>query len=319
MKVVITGGAGFIGSKLARALLGRDDVERLVLFDVAPPAAPPDDDRVELRTGDIAEPVDVAAALGPDASLVFHLAAVVSGQAEAEFDLGLRVNLDGTRTLLEACRGLAAPPRVVFTSSVAAFGGALPEVLSDATPTNPQTSYGNQKVIGEHLVKDYSRKGFIDGRALRLPTIVVRPGAPNLAASGFASSIVREPLMGRDYICPVAPEVRMWSLSPRRAVAALLHAAELPAEAWGVDRVLNLPGLTVSMAETVAAMRRLAGDAPLKRLGWQTDDTIMGFVEGWPASFETPRALAMGFEPDAGIDEIVAAFIEDELDGQVHA
>ncbi len=327
MKVVVTGGAGFLGRRLAEALLTRgalsgadgaeQAIDELTLYDVVAPAPPFDDARVRVVTGDVADRERVAEAIGGGVDSVFHLAAVVSGEAEQNFELGLKVNLHGSLALLEACRALPRPPRLVFASSIAAFGGELPEVIGDGTPLNPQTSYGNQKAMAELLVSDYSRKGFIDGRAMRLPTIVVRGGRPNKAASGFASSIVREPLSGIDYVCPVRPESRMWILSPRRAVAAFVRAHELASEAWGVNRVLTLPGLSVSMAQTVAAMARVAGEAAAARVSWELDATIQKMVDGWPNRFDPARALAMGFEPDAGVDAVIAAFIEDDLGGRV--
>ena len=327
MKVVVTGGAGFLGRRLAAALLtrgalsgadgGEQAIDELTLFDVVAPEPPLEDGRVRVVTGDVADREGVAALIGDGVDSIFHLAAVVSGEAEQNFELGLSVNLHGTMALLEACRGLDRPPRLVFASSIAAFGGELPEVIGDATPLNPQTSYGNQKAMAELLVSDYSRKGFIDGRALRLPTIVVRGGKPNKAASGFASSIVREPLSGIDYVCPVRPESRMWILSPRRAVAAFLRAHELPSEAWGVNRVLTLPGLSVSMAETVEAMARVAGAAAAERVSWELDATVQKMVDGWPNRFDPARALGLGFEADAGVDAVIAAFIEDDLGGRV--
>ncbi len=323
MKVVVTGGAGFLGRRLVEAIAARGalagpagaatPVSEIVVFDRAAPEPAIADKRVRVVTGDIAAAAQVAAACAGAAS-IFHLAAVVSGEAEADFDLGLTVNVDGMRAVLEAARGLAAPPRLVYASSVAAFGGELPAVIDDTTPLNPQTSYGAQKVVGERLLTDYARKGFLDGRALRLPTIVVRGGKPNKAASGFASSIVREPLSGRDYVCPVRPDVRMWMLSPRRAVAAFLHAHEMDSAAWGVDRVVNLPGLSASMAEVVAAMGVIAGAAPAKRISWALDEAIQKMVDGWPNDFTTPRALAMDFERDEDVAAIIRAFIEDDLD-----
>jgi nucleoside-diphosphate-sugar epimerase len=326
MRVVITGGAGFLGRKLGEALARRGwlagaegerrEIGEIVLLDRAAPETPPADRRLSVAVGDVAEPGVLARVLAPGADAIFHLAAVVSGEAEQDFDLGLRVNLDGTRALLELCRGLPAPPRLVFTSSIGAFGGDLPPVIEDSTPLNPQTSYGNQKAACEFLLKDWSRKGFVDGRAVRLPTIVARPGTPNKAASGFASSVIREPLMGRDYVCPVPPETRMWMLSPRRVVAAMIHAHDLPAARWGNDRVVNLPGLSVSMSEAVEALRRIGGESAAARVRFEPDPAILKFVDGWPKAFATKRALALGFEPDSGIDEIIRVFIEDELGGK---
>jgi nucleoside-diphosphate-sugar epimerase len=222
------------------------------------------------------------------------------------------VNLDGMRLVLERCRKLARPPRVVFASSVAAFGGDLPEVLDDSTTPNPQTSYGTQKVIGEYLVTDFTRKGFIDGRSLRLPTIVVRPGKPNLAASSFASSIFREPLNGVAAACPVPETTGIWLLSPRKVVEAFVHAHELASSAWGVTRVVNLPGITVTVKEGVEALRRVAGGAVAARVQYQPEARIQAIVKTWPVQFRTPRALAMGFTADADIETVIRGYVEDE-------
>src|SRR5687767_9282274 len=224
------------------------------------------DPRITCLAGDVASPEMIAKALGSDTDSVFHLAAVVSGGAEADFDLGYHVNLDGTRALLEGCRRLPEPPKVVYASSVAAFGGKLPDVLDDTTTPTPQTSYGTQKVIGEYLVADLTRKGMIDGRSLRLPTIVVRPGKPNLAASSFASGIIREPLNGVVAECPVPDTTGVWILSPKRVVEAFLHAHELPASAWPSSRVVNLPGITLSVREMIDAMGRVAGKDAVARV-----------------------------------------------------
>ena len=246
MQVVITGGAGMLGKKLARELLKRGQlagpggklelIERLLLMDVAAAPDLPKDPRVIFVAGQIYDDQLIRRVIAPGTGSVFHFAAVVSAGAEADFDLGYRVNLDGTRVVLEACRALPTPPRLVFTSSVAVYGGDMPEVIPDGQPLTPQTSYGAQKAMGELLINDHSRKGYVDGRSLRLPTIVVRPGKPNLAASTFASSIIREPLSGQDAICPVAPETMMPLLSPRRTVDAFIRAHEMPAEAWGANR-----------------------------------------------------------------------------------
>jgi nucleoside-diphosphate-sugar epimerase len=320
MKVFITGGGGFIGYRLARRLLERGalsgpdgtatPISAIKLFDAAfPPDADP---RLERVAGDIAAPGAIAAALDPDTASVFHLAAVVSGGAEADFDLGYRVNLDGTRLLLEQCRRLRRPPRFVFASSVAAFGGTLPEELDDGTVANPQTSYGAQKVIGEYLVTDYTRKGFIDGRSLRLPTIVVRPGKPNLAASSFASGIIREPLNGAPSPCPVGFDTGIWLLSPRRVVESFIHAHDLPAAAWSASRVVNLPGITVSVREAVDALARIAGPAVAARVRHAPDARIEAIVRTWPVRFRTPRALAMGFAADPDIDAVIRDYVRDE-------
>jgi len=317
MRIVITGGCGFLGRRVARHLLERSDVEELVLFDNAPPTLPlPEDPRLQLVTGDIADRATVRRVVASSTSSVFHLAAVVSGEAEADTDLGYRVNLNGTRAVLEACRALGNCPRLVFASSLAVYGGALPPSVGDDTPLNPQTSYGTQKAIGELLVNDYSRKGFVDGRALRLPTVVVRPGRPNRAASTFASSMIREPLAGREAVCPVSPDTVMALASPRRVVAALLHARDLPGDAFGMTRSLQLPGFSVSVGDMAAAVRRTGGEQAYTRIRWEADPQIQQIVSGWPAALAAPRAAALGFTADAGIDEVVQAFIEDDLDMQ---
>jgi len=316
MKILITGGGGFLGFKLAKTLLARGKlggkaISGVTLLDGAfPPAAR--ELKVKAVTGDISDKGTIASVCTPDVEAVFHLAAVVSGAAEADFDLGMRVNLQGTRGLLEQMRKCARPPRIVFTSSVAAFGGELPAVLDDATIANPQTSYGTQKVIGEYLLADYTRKGFLDGRSLRLPTIVVRAGKANAAASSFASAVIREPLNGIDYTCPVAPDTDVWLLSPRRVVEAFIHAWELPAEAWGNRRVRNLPGITASVADMVEAMRRVAGEKAAKRVVYEADERVRGIVRTWPVRFKTPRALAMGFKPDPDVQSVIRDYIADE-------
>ena len=318
MRIVITGGCGFLGRRLALLLLdkgcGLGPIEELVLFDNAPSALPlPDDKRLRLVTGDIADRDTVRALIAPGTDAVFHLAAIVSGQAEADTDLGYRVNLDGTRAVLDACRALGSSPRLIFASSLAVYGGELPQAVGDNTPLTPQTSYGAQKAIGELLVNDYSRKGFVDGRALRLPTVVVRPGLPNRAASTFASSIIREPLAGKDAVCPVSPDTVMALASPRRVVAALAHALDIPGDALGANRSLQVPGFSVSVGEMGGALRRAGGESAYKRIAWQPDATIQKIISGWPLALATPRADRLGFERDSGIDEAVQFFIEDDL------
>src|SRR6266567_713254 len=317
MRVVITGGCGFLGRRVALRLLERGDIDELVLFDNTPSALPlPEDTRLSLVAGDIADRETVRRLISPDTTSVFHLAAIVSGQAEADTDLGYRVNLDGTRAVLDACRALGTAPRLVFASSLAVYGGALPPAVGDDTALTPQTSYGTQKAIGELLVNDYSRKGFVDGRALRLPTVVVRPGRPNRAASTFASSIIREPLSGQDAVCPVTPETVMALASPRRIVEGLVHALDLPGEAFGASRSLQLPGFSVAVGEMAEALRRAGGERAYARIRWQPDPQIQRIVSGWPQALLPPRAEALGFARDRDIDEVIAAFIEDDLPGQ---
>lgn len=320
MKVIITGGGGFIGYRLAQALLKRGTladadgkqagISQIVLLDMAfPPNADP---RLKCVAGDLTDKALLADVLGTDTASVFHLASVVSGGAEADFDLGYKVNMDGTRALLETCRKQARPPRYVFASTCAAFGGDLPEVVTDATTPNPQTSYGAQKVCCEYLTTDYNRKGFIDGRSIRLPTISVRAGKPNLAASSFASGIIREPLAGVVSPCPVSPETSVWILSPGKVVEAFIHAHDLPSSAWGLSRVLNLPGITTSVNEMVGALRKLAGDKVANLVEWKPDARIQAIVKTWPARFSTERALKLGFAADTNIEGIIRDYIDEQ-------
>lgn len=313
MKVLITGGSGFLGSRLARALAARGTlagatISEIVLLDAKVPLAGPLFRAVE---GDLNDPAALARAVAKDTATVFHLAAVVSGAAEADFDLGMRVNLDGTRLLLEKLRSCTRPPRVVFASSVAAFGGELPPVLDDATTPRPQSSYGTQKVIGEYLVSDYSRRGYIDGRCVRLPTIVVRAGKANAAASSFASAVIREPLNGLSYQCPVGPQTGVWLLSPGRAIEAFQRALELPPDAWGMNRVLNLPGITATVEEMLQALRQVAGPEVAARVTWKPDARVEAIVQTWPARFRTERALALGFLPDHDMQSVIRDYLAD--------
>jgi len=327
MKVVITGGTGFIGRRLAQRLLARGatagpdgrqtTIDELVLFDVAAPTPPiPHNNRLKVVTGDIADPATVRQLIDKSTGSVFHLAAVVSSQAEADTDIGYRVNLDGTRAVLEACRALGTAPRLVFASSLAVYGGDMPAAITDDTPLTPQTSYGTQKAIGELLVNDYSRKGYIDGRALRLPTIVVRPGRPNRAASTWVSSLFREPLSGLDVVCPVTRQSVMACLSPRRLIAAIETVHDLPAARFGFSRSLLLPGISASVEEMVEALRRAGGEAAVNRIRWEPDAAIQKIVDGWPRAIAAHRARSLGIEADAGIDEIVEGFIADDLPTQ---
>ena len=320
MKVFITGGGGFLGYRLALRLLERGTlagpdgkpaaITQVKLFDAAFPPNP--DPRLLCIKGDIGELEIIEAELDRDTASVFHLAAIVSAHAEAEFDLGYRVNLDGTRNLLEACRDMDTPPRVVFASSLAVYGGKLPPVVDDSITPAPQTSYGTQKVIGEYLVNDYSRKGMIDGRSLRLPTIVVRPGKPNLASTSFASGMFREPLNGVACEVPVEESTEMWILSPGKVLDAFIHAHELPASDWGTNRALALPGITFSVGEGVEALRRIAGADVAKRVVFKRDERINKMVRSFPGKFKTDRALGMGFQADKDIGSIIEDYIRSE-------
>jgi D-erythronate 2-dehydrogenase len=323
MKIIITGGSGFLGQRVARELLKRGQlsdadgnpqpIHELVLLDMVEPANALQNAKVRYAIGDAAAAKFIAETLEDDADGILHLAAVVSGAAEADFDLGMRVNVDGTRSLLDACRRLRKPPRFLFASSVAVFGASLPEVVTDATTPVPQSSYGIQKLIGELLVSDYSRKGFIDGRTVRLPTVSIRPGKPNAAASSFASGMVREPLHGIQAICPVEPGTKLWLISPRLAVECLLHGFDLLSKELGSIRSLSLPGITVSVEEMVASLERVGGPEAARRIRWEPDERIKEIVKSWPTRFDTARADRLRFPRDeGGFDRIIDEYVRDE-------
>jgi nucleoside-diphosphate-sugar epimerase len=325
MKVVITGGGGFIGRKLVHKILERgtltgpsgqpETVREVVLFDaVAPPEGEFTDDRVRAVVGDITDAGLVASVIDADTNSVFHLAAVVSAGAEADFDLGYQVNLDGTRNVFEAARAANGVPRVVFASSLAVYGGEVPDTVGDLTPITPETSYGAQKVMGEFLITDYSRKGYLDGRAMRLPTIVVRPGKPNAAASGFASGIVREPLNGVDMVCPVTPESRMAIMSPRTVVECFMHMHELDAQKLGPSRAILLSGFSVSMGDAAVAVAAVETNRARGEITFKVDPATQAIVDGWPKTTFSDKAGSLGFPCDSNIEDVIAAYIEDELD-----
>jgi len=322
VRILITGAGGFIGRKLTERLLVRGEldsrqIEQITAADLFGLDQLADDPRLTKTTLDITDHVATAQLIAPGFDLVVHLAAIVSANAEEDFDLGYKVNLDGTRYILEGLRALGTTPRLIFASTLAVFGGPVPETIGDDFHLTPQTSYGTQKAACELLVADYTRKGFIDGRSLRLPTIVVRPGKPNKAASTFASSIIREPLAGQEAICPVDLDSRMYVLSPRRVIDAFIKTAELPSDAFGQVRSLTLPGIPVRIGDALDALRRIAGDAVADRVRQVPDPKIQKIVDGWPYGFSSARARSMGYAADASIDEIIEAHIEDELGGKI--
>lgn len=327
MKIAITGGGGMVGRKLAERLardgkLAGRGISGLTLYDVVAPAAPAGAKfPVTLLTGDLPAHGEADKLLANRPDVIFHLAAIVSGEAEFDFDKGYRINLEGTQRLLESARHLyadaAKKPRLVFASSIAVFGAPFPERIGDEFVSAPLTSYGTQKAIGELLLNDYTRKGFVDGVGIRLPTICIRPGKPNKAASGFFSNICREPLAGLEAVLPVADDVMHWHASPRAGVGFLLRAAEIPGEEVGPRRCLSMPGLAVTVGEQIAALRKAGGEAVVRRIRREPDPFIAKIVAGWPRAFEAKRALALGFKGDASFEDIVRIHIEDELHGRV--
>jgi D-erythronate 2-dehydrogenase len=323
MRILVTGGAGMVGTKLAQRLardgsLGEESIEHLLLVDIAEPeqrlAA---GFEVETVVADLARPEITRRLVADRPETIFHLAAVVSGEAEEDFEKGYRVNLDGTRCLLDAVLELGGGycPRFVFASSIAVFGAPFPDVIDDEFRILPQTSYGTQKAICELLLSDYSRHGFVDGVGVRLPTISVRPGRPNRAASGFFSSIIREPLNGRAAVLPVPEDVRHWHASPRAAVAFLLHAATIDTGLLGHERCLTMPGVSVTVAGQIEALRNLAGAEAVRLIRHEPDQSVREIVASWPLEFDATRARALGFRAEASYEEIIGVYVEDELGG----
>ncbi|MBN9308477.1 MAG: SDR family oxidoreductase [Devosia sp.] len=326
MHILIIGAAGMIGRKLTSALVaagqvGGKPIEKLTLADVIEPASVAFGGAVETLASDLSAPGAATRLVSGRPDLVFHLAAIVSGEAEADFDKGYRINLDGTRYLLEAIRqeGLKQPyvPRLVFTSSIAVFGAPFPDAIGDEFFNTPLTSYGTQKAICELLLSDYSRKGFVDGIGIRLPTIAIRPGKPNAAASGFFSNILREPLVGQEAILPVSRDVRHWFASPRAAIGFLIHAAELDTTRLGWRRNLSAPGLSATVGEEIEALRRVAGEKAVRLIREVPDQRIIGMVDGWPKNFAARRAESLGFKAEKNFDEIIRIHVEDELGGKI--
>jgi D-erythronate 2-dehydrogenase len=325
MNILLTGAAGMIGRKLTARLiadqhLDRKPIERLTLLDVITPERPDGSAaQVTALAGDLGEADIAGAAVAGRPDVIFHLAAVVSGEAELDFEKGMHVNFDGSRALLEAVRavGDGYRPRLVFTSSIATFGAPFPESIADDFALTPLTSYGTQKAMVELLLADYTRRGFVDGIGIRLPNIVVRPGKPNKAASGFFSSIIREPLNGEEAVLPVDEGVRNWHASPRAAVGVLIHAAGLDGKDLGPRINLTMPGICCTVGEQIAALRRIAGDKAAARIRRAPDPLVQKIVAGWPGRFDAGRASALGFKAEASFDEIIRAHIDDELGGRI--
>ncbi|HEY8566013.1 MAG TPA: D-erythronate dehydrogenase [Beijerinckiaceae bacterium] len=322
MHILILGAAGMVGRKLLDRLaddgrLGTQTIDKVTLHDVVEPHGPAGAPfAVEAYASDFSAPGEVEKLVASRPDVIFHLAAIVSGEAEADFDKGYRINLDGTRFLFDAVRVLEGyRPRLVFTSSIAVFGAPFPERIGDEFFNTPLTSYGTQKAIGELLLADYSRRGFFDGVGIRLPTICVRPGKPNKAASGFFSNIIREPLAGQEAVLPVSEDVMHWHASPRSAVGFLLHAATMDTGALGWRRNLTMPGLAATVAEQIDALRRVAGDAVVARIRREPDETIQRIVAGWPRAFDARRAESLGFKAESSFDEIIRIHVADELGG----
>jgi len=326
MKIVITGGTGFLGLRLARQILAhgsatapsgrKEPVDEMVLFDVVVPDKRPEglDGRVKIVAGEIADETAVAALIDREDIGVYHLASVVSGGAEQDFGLALRVNLYGHLHLLEAIRKLGSRPRYLFSSSIAAYGGkAMPSQVTDQTKQTPQTTYGMTKAVGELLVNDYTRKGFIDGRTAKLPGVIVRPGKPNKAASSFISAVIREPLSGIDYVLPVPTDLHMPVAGYRTVVSAMEALFEADGAKLGDDRAVNLPNLGITVADMIAALKRVAGDRKLGKIDVQPDDFVMSIVAGWPAHLDAARAEAMGLPKDKSLDDVIRAYMEDYL------
>jgi len=325
MHILLTGAAGMIGRKLTARLIANkklDDkpIERLTLLDISAPQRPEGfSGQVSALAGDLGEPAIAGAAVAGRPDVIFHLAAVVSGEAELDFEKGVHVNFDGSRALLEAVRasGDDYRPRFVFTSSIAVFGAPFPESIPDDFALTPLTSYGAQKAMVELMLADHTRRGFVDGVGIRLPNIVVRPGKPNKAASGFFSSIIREPLAGEEATLPVDEGVRNWHASPRAAVSFLIHGAELDGKELGPRINLTMPGVCCTVGEQIAALRRIAGDKVAARIRRAPDPLVQRIVAGWPSRFDPARARALGFKAEASFDEIIKAHIDDELGGRI--
>jgi nucleoside-diphosphate-sugar epimerase len=325
MRILVLGAAGMVGRKFTERLvrdgsLGGKTISHATLHDIVQPQAPAGAQfKTTCVASDFSNPGESEKLIADRPDLIVHLAAIVSGEAEADFNKGYRINLDGTRLLFDAIRlvGDGYKPRVVFTSSIAVFGAPFPDSIPDDFFHTPLTSYGTQKAIGELLLADYTRRGFFDGVGIRLPTICVRPGKPNKAASGFFSNIIREPLVGQEAVLPVGEDVMHWHASPRSAVGFLVHAATIDGDKIGPRRNLTMPGVAATVGEQIEALRKVAGDKAVKLIRREPDETIIRIVAGWSRRFDATRARALGFKAENSFEEIVRAHIDDELGGKV--
>ncbi|PJG86111.1 D-erythronate dehydrogenase [Conservatibacter flavescens] len=314
MQIIITGGQGFLGQRLAKKLLNeRRDLEELVLIDVIKPIAPNNDPRVRCIEMDLRDSTGLQALITEKTTALYHLAAIVSSHAEQDPDLGYEINFLATRNLLEACRQNNPKVRFIFSSSLAVFGGELPEIIQDSTAVTPQSTYGTQKAMCELLINDYTRKGFVDGLALRLPTICIRPGKPNKAASSFVSSIMREPLHGESAICPVAQDLNLWLSSPDTVINNFVHALTLPSLNPRDWHVINLPGFTISVKQMLADLAQVKGEAILKHIQFNFDESINNIVASWPATINCKTALDVGFTADKNFVDVIQQFIQCDM------
>ncbi|MCC8364885.1 SDR family oxidoreductase [Xenorhabdus sp. PB61.4] len=317
MKVIITGGAGFLGQRLAFALIKNRhklNFNQLILTDIHCPTSPIDDPRVQCLAVDLTQVDAVEKLIDEESDILFHLAAIVSSHAEQEFDLGMNVNFHVTSSLLEVARNKKPALKFIFSSSLAVFGGKLPEIVTDNYVVNPQSSYGTQKAMCELMINDYSRRGYVDGRILRLPTISVRAGKPNKAASSFVSDIIREPLNGESCICPVSRHLALWISSPETVICNLIHAAQMTAEQFTFSRIINLPGISTTVQEMIDALEEIVGQKAGELIRFEQDEKINRIVSNWPGNFNVSRSLALGFSVDRSIRDIIHTFLANNTD-----